>query len=620
MAWPPHNDNFSMFPSRRSVVHSTQGMVCTISPLANEAALSILRKGGNAADAAVAAAAVLNLVDPSMTGIGGDVFCLFYEAKSRKVHALNGSGRSPAAATLDDICRDLNISDTDRASSTIPNTSALSVTVPGAAAAWVDIVGLYGSGDVTLEQVLAPAVGMAREGVPVSEIASYYWQQTELELLSKPNGRELLKAEPNTPWGHRAPRPGELYRNPLLAQTFERLGAGGKRGFYEGSVAEAIVEAARSQGGYLTLEDMRRYGREGSEVTKPVPFRLRTGQGELDLWEHPPNGQGIVAQMALGILQSLEKEGKVPEFGPKDHNSPEYLHALIESLKIAFADGSWYITDPDTTPPHTTQSLLSEEYLAERAKLFDPETVNTTLEHGSLTHKVGDTIYLAVTDSEENACSFVNSVADTFGSRIVPKGVGFVLQNRGAGFHLGPEGHPNIYAPGKRPYNTIIPALVTAPPRDALVSTVRHTAEEDVDKDECVHGDLHTVLGVMGGAMQPQGHVQVLLNMLWFGMNPQVALDAPRICIGVSLPGKSTDPSKKVDRTVYLEEGIPDAVADELRQMGHEVKMVKGMGRALFGRGQVITVNKDPVGGERVYSAGSDMRGDGAAAPFIPWL
>jgi len=348
------------------------------------------------------------------------------------------------------------------------------------------------------------------------------------------------------------------------------------------------------------MEDLERHGRDGSEVSEPVSFRVEQSSDAsippdaVDLWEHPPNGQGIVAQMALGILQILEKKAKIPQFGPDDHNSPEYLHALIEALRIAFADGTWFITDPNSARCGP-DALLSQEYLTERAKLFDPTRAAVSLDCGSPAFKVSDTVYLAVTDPEGNACSFVNSVADTFGSRIVPPGVGFVLQSRGAGFHLHPSNHPNVYGPGKRPYNTIIPAMVTN------------------NSD----GSLHTVLGVMGGAMQPQGHAQVLLNMLKFGMNPQVALDAPRICIGVSLPGKSTDPSKKVDNTVYLEEGIGQDVAKALDEMGHEVKMVTGMGRALFGRGQVIRAHHDPVDGSRIYSAGSDMRGDGAAAPLL---
>lgn len=242
-------------------------------------------------------------------------------------------------------------------------------------------------------------------------------------------------------------------------------------------------------------------------------------------------------------------------------------------------------------------AFLSPSYLAERASLFDPTKSTDIPTPGDPdgVHKTSDTVYLCVTDKEGNACSLVNSVADNFGSRIIPPGTGFVLQNRGSGFHLGPTNHPNLYAPGKRPYTTIIPAMVTK-------------AEDRA---------LHSVLGVMGGAMQPQGHVQVLLNMLRFGMNPQTALDAPRICIGVSLPGKATDPSKKIDNTVYLEEGISEDVARELEQMGHEVKHVKGMGRSLFGRGQVIRVHHDTVDNRRVYSAGSDMRGDGHAAPQI---
>lgn len=274
---------------------------------------------------------------------------------------------------------------------------------------------------------------------------------------------------------------------------------------------------------------------------------------------------------------------------------PRYLHALIQALRIAFADGSWYVTDPAATVDPTT--LLSQAYLAQRAELFDPtrSTHITTPGDPSGVHKTSDTIYLCVTDAEGNACSLVNSVADTFGSRVVPPGAGFVLQNRGAGFHLGPAHHPNLYAPGKRPYNTIIPALTT----------------------DAADGALHAVFGVMGGAMQPQGHVQVLLNMVRFGMNPQAALDAPRVCIGVSLPGKSTDPDKKVDTSVYLEEGISEDVARALEDMGHEVKFTRGMGRALFGRGQIIRVHHDPVMGRRVYSAGSDMRGDGHAAPLI---
>lgn len=253
------------------------------------------------------------------------------------------------------------------------------------------------------------------------------------------------------------------------------------------------------------------------------------------------------------------------------------------------------MADPSATVD--PNALLAPSYLAERAKLFDPARSTTIATPGDPLgiHKTSDTVYLCATDAHGNACSLVNSVADTFGSRIVPAGTGFVLQNRGAGFPLGPATHPNLYGPGKRPYNTIIPALTT----------------------DARDGALHSVCGVMGGAMQPQGHVQVLWNMLRFGMNPQVAVDAPRVCIGVSLPGKSTDPNKKVDNTVYLEEGIGEEVGRALAAMGHEVQFVCGVGRSLFGRGQVIRVQHDPVDGTRVYSAGSDMRGDGHAGPLL---
>ncbi|ROV98327.1 hypothetical protein VMCG_07183 [Cytospora schulzeri] len=590
--YPSDDGVFMHFPSRRSVVHSTKGIVSSASPLATEAGLRVLREGGNAADAAVAAAAVLNLVDPAMTGIGGDAFCLFYEAKAGKVHALNGSGRSAAGATLDDICRDLNIENRD--SGSIPNTSIYSVTVPGAAAAWLDVIENYGSGKVTVRRILEPAIHMAEDGCPISEISSYNWMKQESELRGRPNGTELLKPDTSAPDGYRAPRTGEIYKNPLLANTFRHLAEHGKAGFYEGPVAAAIIEISQQLGGYLTLDDLRNHH---SDITKPVEKRLNfDSEGKtIDLWEHPPNGQGIVAQMALGILEELEKEGKIPSFTRLDHNSAQYLHALIQALRIAFTDGSWYITDPTKTGD--PNAFISQSYLAQRAQFFDPTKSTAIPSPGDPfgVHKTSDTVYLCVADEEGNACSLVNSVSDNFGTRIVPPGTGFVLQNRGSSFHLGPANHPNLYAPGKRPYNTIIPAMVT----------------------NAADGTLHSVFGVMGGAMQPQGHAQVLLNLVRFGMNPQTALDAPRICIGVSLPGKSTDPSKRDDNTVYLEEGIGEDVAQELERMGHEVKYVTGMGRSQFGRGQVIRVHYDQVEHRRVYSAGSDMRGDGHAAPLI---
>lgn len=311
----------------------------------------------------------------------------------------------------------------------------------------------------------------------------------------------------------------------------------------------------------------------------------------VELWEHPPNGQGIVALMALGIIQELETQGKIPKFTPEEHNSTLYIHAIIEALRIAFADASWYVTDPNVEKVPSAE-LISQEYLAERAKLFDPEKASDILSHGdpfqSPALQSSDTVYFAVSDSQGNAISFINSNYGGFGTCIIPKGCGFTLQNRAANFSLD-KAHPNVIQPRKRPYHTIIPGLVT----------------------NLSDGSLHSVFGVMGGFMQPQGHVQTLLGQIVGGLNPQQALDAPRVCIGSGMP----DAGNVFDRTVSVEEGMPAETVEGLRKLGHEVEVVTGMGRAKFGRGQIIRWTIDTVDQTGVWSAGSDMRGDGAAYP-----
>lgn len=411
----------------------------------------------------------------------------------------------------------------------------------------------------------------------------------------------MLKADPKAQDGYRSPLPGEILKNPTMAQTFRSLAANGKKGFYEGRVAQEIVNVIQSLGGYMTLDDLKAHAETGSQETEAISLKFsgqnitdkqtagtdgETNQG-VEIWEHPPNGQGIVALMALGILQELEKTGKIPSFTEKQHNSAEYLHAIIESLRIAFADASWFVTDPDTTPV-PTKELLSPSYLAERAKIFNPSAASDILDHGSPAHNHCDTVYFAVTDSAGNGISFINSNYAGFGSGIIPKGCGFTLQNRGANFSLSPN-HPNVLAPGKRPYHTIIPAMIT----------------------NVSDGSLHSVYGVMGGFMQPQGHVQVLLNMLAFGYHPQAALDAPRICIAAGNP----ELGKQLDRTVYVEEGISEDAVEGLRKLGHQVKVLKGWERGMFGRGQIVRCHYD--GGKLVYSAGSDLRGDGMAVPIV---
>ncbi|KAI4212203.1 MAG: hypothetical protein LQ351_005072 [Letrouitia transgressa] len=595
--FPSSDPRFISFPSRRSVVHSVNGIVACTQPLAAQAGQRILQNGGNAADAAVAVAAALNMTEPSSTGIGGDMFCLFYNAKSKQVSALNGSGRSAMNSSLAGMRRDLGLK--HHQPGTIPTTSVHSVTVPGAAAGWVDTVDRFGSGNLSLEQILTPAIQLGEEGYPVSELAS----TSEEDLRnSSPNFGEMLKSDPRAKDGKRAPLPGEIMTNPNLANTFRLLAKNGKKGFYQGAVAEALIEVVQDLGGHLELQDLAYHLNQGSDSVDPISLRFKgqdvgnvpshgmDGQPEqgspdnlgVDVWEHPPNGQGIVALMALGILEELRRTGKIRSFEESEHNCAEYLHAVIESLRIAFADATWWVTDPDVEKV-PTKELISRSYLAKRAKLFNPEKASKVLHHGSPAQNSSDTVYFAVTDKFGNGMSFINSNFRGFGSCIIPKGCGFTLQNRGAQFSL-EEGHPNVFAPRKRPYHTIIPAMVT-------------NSEDQ---------SLHTVYGVMGGFMQPQGHVQVLLNMLTFKYNPQTALDAPRICVGPAY-------GKTLDRAVYLEEGIGENVANELAALGHEVEIVRGYERGLFGRGQVIRCHMED--GRHVYSAGSDPRGDGAAVP-----
>ena len=413
----------------------------------------------------------------------------------------------------------------------------------------------------------------------------------------------MLKSDSKAPDGKRSPMPGELFYNPSLANTFRLLAKNGKVGFYEGPVAEALVQVVQDLGGHLNLEDMKYHAQVGSEETEPIslifkgqdigrdqsegldgqPSQNASSHG-VEVWEHPPNGQGIVALMALGILEELEKTGKIRRFAEKDHNCTEYLHALIEALRISFADAAWFVADPNIVRV-PTEEMISKPYLAERAKLFNPNKASDHPAHGSPAHIHSDTVYLATTDKDGNGCSFINSNFGGFGTCIIPKGCGFTLQNRGAGFLL-KEGHPNVFAPRKRPYHTIIPSIIT-------------------NADD---GSLHSIFGVMGGFMQPQGQVQVLLNMLAFKYEPQSALDAPRFCIGAGMP----DQGSLLD-TVYLEEGIGEDVKKGLADLGHNVEIVTGYKRGLFGRGQVIRCHEED--GRHVFSAGSDPRGDGAAFP-----
>jgi gamma-glutamyltranspeptidase/glutathione hydrolase len=534
------------FTSRRSPVYSRRGIVATSQPLATAAGLEILAKGGNAADAAVAAGAALNVTEPTSTGIGGDMFALYYSADTGKVTALNGSGRAPAALTLDRLKNEGLLAET------LPPFHAHTVTVPGACAGWCDLIARHGS--LPLTEILVPAIRLAEEGFPVAPLTAHFWARgAERQLKSAPNGHELTL-------NGRAPKAGELFRNPGLARTFKAVAEGGASAFYQGAIAEAIVGVVKEAGGCLTMDDLASHV---STWEEPISVTYRG----LRVYECPPNGQGITALIALNILEGFD-------LASLEALSAEKMHLMIEALRLAFADARWYVADPKFSNV-PVKELLSKEYAAERRKLLDPQRATVDQKRGAPVAS-SNTVYLSVVDQWGNACSFINSNYMGFGTGIVPKGWGFTLQNRGHNFSLDPN-HPNCLAPRKRPYHTIIPAMVT---REA---------------DE----SLYASYGVMGGFMQPQGHVQVLSALHDAGLDPQSALDLPRFCIDVDEAGGR----------VAIEEGMPKTTLDALREMGHPVYEVSGYERALFGRGQVIL--RDPETG--VLCGGSDPRADGYA-------
>jgi gamma-glutamyltranspeptidase/glutathione hydrolase len=533
-----------LFNSRRSPVLSTRGMVATSQPLAVAAGLEILAAGGNAADAAVAAAATLNVTAPTSTGIGGDCFVLYYESKQRRINALNGSGRAPLALDLQRLQR-------EDFGQELPPYHAYNVTVPGACAAWCDLV--EGFGRLDMGRILEPAIKLANEGFPVAPLVAQAWAiGVEEQLSSALNGLELTI-------NGRSPRAGELFSNPGLARTFTAVAEGGKGAFYEGEIAAAITQVVGQAGGCLALDDLARH-------TSTWETPIHTTYRDLRLWECPPNGQGLTALLALNILAGYDLASLPPL-------SPERIHLEIEALRLAFADASWYVADPDFRPA-PLEELLSPEYAAKRRHLIDPKRATPGPVHGFPSGS--DTVYLTVLDEEGNACSLINSNYEGFGTGIVPAGWGFSLQNRGANFSL-VEGHPNALEPGKRPYHTIIPALATHVYDDALFAS----------------------FGVMGGFMQPQGHVQVLIGLTDDKLDPQAALDRSRFYLmGGNPAGK-----------VALEDGMPGATIGALADMGHDVVAVSGYERAIFGRGHIIL--KDRSNG--VLWGGSDPRGDGCA-------
>lgn len=532
--------------SRRAPVVSRYGIVAASQPLAVAAGLKILSQGGNAADAAVAVVAGLNVTEPCNTGLGGDAFCLFFDAGTQQIHALNGSGRAPAALTLERIQR-------EGFSDGLPRYHPYTVTVPGACAAWCDVAARFGK--LPLSQILAPAIELAHEGFPVAPHTSLSWQVSAErgQLATSVNGRELTI-------DGRGPRPGEIYRNPGLAKAMTLIAFEGKDAFYKGPIARSIVDVLNEAGGCMQLDDLEAHTSTWDEAISTTYHGLR-------FWECPPNGQGITALMALNILEGFD----LSEHGPL---STRRLHLLIEAMRLAFADARRYIADPRVVQVPIAE-LLSKEYAAGRRMLIDPARANPSVNHGTPLGS-SDTVYFSVVDAQGNACSFINSNYIGFGTGIVPRGWGFSLQNRGHNFSLVP-GHPNQVEPRKRPYHTIIPGMVT---REA-------------------DGSLFASYGVMGGFMQPQGHMQVGVALVNDQVDPQSALDRPRFCI---------EPDER-GSVVALEEGIPLKVMGELADMGHRVRPVSSGSWRMFGRGQVIY--RDNESG--VLWGGSDPRADGCA-------
>jgi len=532
----------------RSEVIAQHGMACTSQPLATQVALDILKAGGNAVDAAIAANAVLGLVEPISNGIGGDLFAIIWDAGTKKLYGLNASGRSPRSLSLEYF--------KENGYDKIPSYGPLPVSVPGCVDGWFELNKKFGSMD--MEQILGPAIKYASEGFPVTEVIAYYWAGNARSLSRYPNVADVYMPD------GKPPAKGEVFKNPYLAETLKTIASGGRDAFYKGDIARTIGSFMEEQGGFLSYEDMAAHE---SEWVDPVSTNYRG----FDIWELPPNGQGIAALQILNILEGFD-------IAAMGFGSAEYIHHFVEAKKLAFEDRAKYYADPDFQDIPVEQ-LISKQYAAGRRTLINPARSSRQLEPGVI--EQGNTIYMTVADGEGNMVSLIQSNYRGMGSGMCPPGLGFILQDRGELFSL-EEGHYNVFEPGKRPFHTIIPAFIT---RD---------------------GKPYMSFGVMGGAMQPQGHAQIVVNLIDFGMNLQEAGDAPRI-----RHGGSSQPTGEVmtdGGIVYLESGIPYKSIRELTKMGHNVQFDVG------GYGGYQAIMWDEENG--VYYGASESRKDGQAAGY----
>jgi gamma-glutamyltranspeptidase / glutathione hydrolase len=523
----------------RSVVRAEHGMVASSQPLASQVGLEILKRGGNAVDAAIAMAAMLNVTEPMMTGIGGDAFMLVYWSKTKEMKGLNASGRAPRALNLDYFAK--------KGIKTMPDAGMEPITVPGAFDGWVKMLEKYGS--MKLADLLAPAIEYAESGFPVMEKTAADWNDYVGKLKRTP------AAQANYLVDGRAPRAGEIFRQRNLARTFRILARGGRDAFYKGEIARAITDYCRANGGFLSMQD---FAEHKSEWVEPISTDYRG----YTVYECPPNGQGITALLALNILEGfdLARMSATPDL---------YYHTMIEAMKLAFADRNKYIADPAFAKVPVRQ-LLSKEYAASRRALIDPDKAIEDAVPGQIRND-SDTTYFTVVDKDHNAVSFINSLYELFGSGIVAGDTGIILHDRGAGFSLDPA-HANRIEPGKRPFHTIIPAMVF--------------------KD----GKLFMSFGVMGGGVQPQGHVQVLTNLIDMKMGLQQAIEAPRFRY---LSGAR----------VLLEDEMTEAVIKRLVERGHQRAKESGVS---MGGGQAIMI--DLTTG--TLMGASDPRKDGLALGY----
>lgn len=546
----------------RSPVLARNGIAATSHPIASSIAVDIMKKGGSAIDAAIAANAMLALVEPHACGIGGDLFAIIWDPGKKELAGYNGSGRTPAGFDYEAMRALLGDAEN------IPLFGPMSVSVPGAVDGWFALHERYGR--LPMREILAPAIAYAKEGIAVTEVDAALWAEALAEFADSDLPESHLKELFRTyQIDGRPPAAGEIFRNPDLADSYERLAAGGRESFYQGETARRIIEAIEEKGGKLQMSDLASH--KGEWVT-PVSANYRG----YDVYELPPNSQGIAALQMLNVLEAYP----LADMG---RDSAGFWHLFVEAKKLAYEDRAKFYADPQFSEA-PLDDLLSDAYADERRELIDPERAAMSLPPGSPPPH-GDTTFLVTADGDGMMVSFIQSNYWEFGSGIVPEGAGFALQNRGYTFSMEP-GHANVYAAGKRPFHTIIPAFL-------------------------MQGETPLMaFGVMGGYLQPQAHAQIIINMIDFGMNVQEAGDAARaVHSGASQPtgGRMTDGG-----TVYMEAGIPESVVEQLRSMGHTV--VHGKRRYVGSYGGYQAIWRDPETG--VYHGASEMRYDGAAVGY----